>query len=134
MKEFLYLIIDLFTSFSAFFSKLMGLLGFDLNDKQLHFIIIGILCMLIYFLVQAGFRRLAKLSITILSFIYTLTVGIVIAFAIEIGQWKSGTGQMDFSDIVYGIYGFILLFIAFQLTAFLIRFIIKKYHLTSLPK
>lgn len=134
MKAFLYLIIDLFTSFSDFFRKLLVLLGFNINDKQLHFIIIGLLCMLIFVLVQAGFKRLAKLSIKIVSFLYTLTLGIVIAFAIEIGQWKSGTGKMDFADIVYGIYGFVLFFVAYQLTEFLIRFMIKKINAASMPK
>ncbi|NTW96708.1 MAG: hypothetical protein HGB31_08835 [Erysipelotrichaceae bacterium] len=90
--------------------------------------------MLIFVLVQAGFKRLAKLSIKIVSFLYTLTLGIVIAFAIEIGQWKSGTGKMDFADIVYGIYGFVLFFVAYQLTEFLIRFMIKKINAASMPK
>lgn len=134
MKELLYLIIDIFTSFSAFFRKLMLLMGIEMNDKQLHFIIIGLLCMMIFALVQVTFKKLARLSITILSFIYTLTVGIVIAFAIEIGQWKSGTGQMDFADIVYGIYGFVLFFVAFQLTVFIIKFMIKKYRRQPDPK
>lgn len=129
MREFLYLIIDLFTSFSAFFRKFMVLFGLSLTDKQLHFLIIGVLCMIIYFLVHSSFKRIAEFSVSILSFIYTLTVGVVITFAIEIGQWKSGTGQMDFSDIVFGIYGFIVFFVASQLARLLIRSIIKKFKL-----
>ncbi len=115
MKELLYLIIDLFTRFSGFFRRVSQKLNLDLTDKQLHFIVIGLLCLFIFMIVQIIFKRLAKWKISSISFIYTITVGIMIAFAIEIGQWKTGTGVMEFADIVYGIYGFIIFFIAYQI-------------------
>lgn len=80
------------------------------TDKELHFIVIGVLGMLIFFAVHAVFKRLAKFSITAVSFIYVFTVMVVITFAIEIGQKVSGTGNMDFGDIVSGMWGFIALF------------------------
>lgn len=123
MKELLYFIIDLFTRFSAFFSRLSNKLNLDLDDKQLHFIIIGLLCMFIFLIVQFIFKRLAKWNISSISFIYTLTIGVMIAFAIELGQWKSATGRMEFADIVYGIYGFIVFFIIYLIAIALYKVI-----------
>ena len=123
MKELLYLIIELFTRFSAFFRRVSQKLDLNLDDKQLHFVVIGLLCLGIFVIVQFIFKRLAKWKLSSISFIYTITVGIMIAFAIEIGQWKSGSGSMEFSDIVYGIYGFIIFFIAYQIVIALYKVI-----------
>lgn len=126
MREFLYMLIDLFTRFSTFFRKVSTKLNLDISDKQLHFIVIGLLCLVIFIIVQSVFKRLAKWNLSSISFIYTLTIGIVIAFAIEIGQWKSGTGMMEFADIVYGIYGFIIFLIAYQMIIVLYQVIKNK--------
>ena len=39
---------------------------------------------------------------------------IVITFAIEIGQKVTGTGNMEFADIVMGVFGFIVMFLVFS--------------------
>lgn len=80
------------------------------TDKQLHFLVLGVTGMVIFFVVHALFRRLAKLSITAVSFIYVFSVMVVITFAIEVGQKITGSGNMDFGDIVAGLQGFITLF------------------------
>ena len=64
----------------------------------------------LFFAVHAVFRRLAKWSVTALSFIYVFTVMAVLGFAIEIGQKVSGTGEMDFGDVVSGLYGVLAFF------------------------
>ena len=86
--------------------------GFELRlgDKDLHFVIMALAAMLLFFAVHAVFRRLAKWSITAVSFIYVFTVMTVLGFAIEIGQRISGTGEMDFADIVAGLYGVLTFF------------------------
>ena len=86
--------------------------GFELSlgDKDLHFIIMALLGMALFFVVHAVFSRLAKWSITAVSFIYVFTVMTVLGFAIEIGQRISGTGEMDFADVVAGLYGVIAFF------------------------
>lgn len=86
--------------------------GFELSlgDKDWHFIIMAVVAMLLFFVVHAVFTRLAKWSITAVSFIYVFTVMTVLGFAIEIGQRISGTGQMDFADIVAGLYGVLAFF------------------------
>ena len=55
----------------------------------------------------------------VIAFIYVFTVMIVITFAIEIGQKVSGTGQMEFADIMYGLVGFLAMFLIFSLLRFL---------------
>ena len=66
--------------------------------------------MMLFFAVHFVFKRLAKWSITAISFIYVFTVMTVLGFAIEIGQKITGTGEMDFRDIVAGLYGVLLFF------------------------
>jgi formate hydrogenlyase subunit 3/multisubunit Na+/H+ antiporter MnhD subunit len=125
MKELLYLIIDIFTRFHLFFLELNISMDLNLDDKELHFFVIGFLCLFIFVFVQFWFKRLAKWNISIISFIYTLTVAVVITFSVEIGQWKTGTGNMEFADIVFGLYGFIAIFIVYELLVFIARMILK---------
>ena len=80
------------------------------GDKELHFLVMFALGMVLFFAVHFVFKRLAKWSITAISFIYVFTVMTVLGFAIEIGQKITGTGEMDFRDIVAGLYGVLLFF------------------------
>lgn len=89
-------------------------LGLHLNDKQLHFVVIGVLGIALFLAINKLFRFLARYSITILSFIYTFTVLLVVVFAIEIEQRITGRGQMEFQDIVQGLWGFIITFAIYQ--------------------
>ena len=105
--------------------------GFELRlgDKDLHFVIMALAAMLLFFLVHAVFRRLAKWSITAVSFIYVFTVMTVLGFAIEIGQRISGTGEMDFADIVAGLYGvlaFFAVYTAYRLLAMGVHALLGK--------
>ena len=38
---------------------------------------------------------------------------LVLTFAIEIGQWYSGSGTMDLDDVIFGVVGFLLMFVIF---------------------
>ena len=105
--------------------------GFELRlgDKDLHFVIMALAAMLLFFAVHAVFRRLAKWSITAVSFIYVFTVMTVLGFAIEIGQRISGTGEMDFADIVAGLYGvlaFFAVYTAYRLLAMGVSLLLRK--------
>ena len=82
----------------------------------MHFLVIGILGMLLIFLIHPLFRHLSKTNhVMIISWIYVFTLILVITFSIEIGQRLTGTGDMEFADIVSGIGGFICLFAVFAL-------------------
>ena len=94
-----------------------------LDDKALHFIVMAMIGMVLFFMVHFVFKRLAKWSITVISFIYVFTVMTGLGFAIEIGQRITGTGAMDFHDIVAGLYGvlaFFTVYSVYRLAAFLI--------------
>lgn len=83
-----------------------------LNDKELHFVVIGVFGIGLFFAVQIVFKWLAKRSVTAISWIYTLTVVLVITFAIEVGQRFTG-GNMEIDDIFYGVWGFFAAFAAY---------------------
>ena len=85
----------------------------NFTDKQLHFLVIGILGMLILMVIYPLFKLLSENHILAIAFIYVFTVIVVITFAIEIGQKISDIGTMDFADIVFGIAGFLLMFVIF---------------------
>ena len=73
----------------------------NFTDKQLHFLVIGILGMLILMVIYPLFKLLSENHILVIAFIYVFTVIVVITFAIEIGQKISDSGTMDFADIVF---------------------------------
>lgn len=85
-----------------------------LSDKQLHFIVMGIIGMIILLLIYPLFQILHN-HLIIVAWIYTFTVMVVLTFAIEIGQKITGTGQMEFDDIVSGLAGFMTMFLVFAI-------------------
>jgi hypothetical protein len=66
----------------------------NFTDKQLHFILMGIIGMTIFLVVLPIFKYLAKKSITAIGFIYSFTCLVVITFVIEIGQKVTSSGHM----------------------------------------
>lgn len=107
---------------------IVDIAGYSLNDKQLHFIFMALIGIIIFAFTQLIFKQLAKYSITAISFIYTLTVMIVIVFAIEIQQKLTNRGNMEFADIVYGLYGFIYIFLVYLLIKLIVLAIKKAYN------
>lgn len=84
------------------------------SDKELHFLVIGALGLGLIFLVYPLFKWLAKNDhIMVIAWIYAFTLIVVITFAIEIGQKITNTGQMEFADIMFGIVGFLAMFLVF---------------------
>ena len=116
MKEFLYFIVELIARVHNRIMQLNNAYEYDFSDKELHFLVIGIVGMLCIFLVYPIFKWLAKHDhVMVIAWIYVFTLIIVITFAIEIGQKVTNTGNMDFADIVFGIVGFIVMFFAFSI-------------------
>ena len=126
MKELLYTIIEII---SVLHTKLLALndaYEYNFTDKQLHFIVIGILGMALVFAIHPVFLWLAKRKhVMAITWIYVFTLILVITFAIEIGQKVTNTGSMEFADIVFGIGGFILMFIVFDVIRIIIKLILK---------
>ena len=89
---------------------------YNMTDKQLHFWVVGLFGMALIVLIQPVFKGLAENGHTlVVTWIYVFTVVLVITFAVEIGQWYSGTGVMDSSDIAYGVTGFLVLFFIYAM-------------------
>lgn len=105
-------IINLFVVLMAkFHDKILSIFGGTLSDKWLHFLFIGLIGFAMLMIVQPLFKWLASHDGTILiTFIYVFTLILVLTFAIEIGQWYSHTGDMDFYDIASGVAGFFVFF------------------------
>lgn len=88
--------------------------GYYFDDKQLHFIVIGVIGMLMIFVTHPLFTLLARTGHTmVISWLYVFTLVLVLTFAIEIGQWFSGTGQPDMDDMSSGVAGFLVMFLIF---------------------
>jgi len=107
-------------------------LDLNFNDKQLHFLVIGFLGIVLFILVNRLFKYLVRYSLTVISFIYTFTVLVVLVFAIEIGQKITGRGNMEFQDIVEGLWGFLIAFVLYQGIVIIARWLKRAIKYTLL--
>lgn len=101
-----------------------------LTDKELHFLVIGMIGMLMIFVIYPLFKALAKSGhVMVVAWIYVFTCMIVLTFAIEIGQGITHTGNVEMGDVVAGLAGFVFLFAIFSIIRgiyHLIRYLIIK--------
>ena len=80
---------------------------YSFTDKELHFLVIGAIGLALILLVYPVFRLLAKHNrVLAITWIYALTVLLMLTFAIEIGQSITGSGTMEFGDVAAGMGGF----------------------------
>lgn len=96
-----------------------------LSDKQLHFLVIGVIGMMMLFVIFPLFKALSKNHVLVIAWIYVFTVMVVLTFAIEIGQGITHTGTMDFDDIVFGLVGFMVMFLIFAAIRSIILVVVK---------
>lgn len=114
MSEVLYWVMGIIAKIHNYIMHLNDRFEYNFSDKDMHFLVIGLLGMLMIFVVYPLFKWLAqKKHIMVIAWIYVFTLILVITFAIEIGQKISNTGNMEFADIVLGIMGFIIMFAIF---------------------
>ena len=115
MKELLYWIVEWIAKIHSHILRLNDAYEYNFTDKELHFLVIGMLGMGFIFVVYPVFKWLAKHDhVMVIAWIYVFTLIIVITFAIEIGQKVTDTGSMEFADIVMGVFGFIVMFLVFS--------------------
>ncbi len=116
LKELLYKIVEWIARFHSYFLRLNDAFEYNFSDKELHFLVIGVIGMVCIFVVYPIFKWLAKRNhIMVISWIYVFTLIIVLTFAIEIGQKVTNTGAMEFADIVFGVVGFMFMFLIFAM-------------------
>ena len=124
LKKIVDLLIDIIYKTHTYFLSMNDSFEAQLSDKQLHFLIIGLLGIGMLLVIYPLFKWMAKKNLTVLiSWVYVFTVLVVITFAIEIGQWYSHTGEMDFNDILAGLVGYFAMSFIFLLVVAIIELI-----------
>lgn len=122
MSDFLYGLVKAIANIHSLILSLNDAYEYNFSDKELHFIVIGALGILLVLAIYPLFKLMARNGhIMAITWIYVFTLILVLTFAIEIGQKVSGTGVMDFADVVSGIFGFIVLFAIFDLVRLIIK-------------
>ena len=116
LKDLLYFVVEMIAKVHSKILSLNDKYEYRFTDKELHFLIIGVLGMLLIFFIYPFFKWLARKNhVMVIAWIYVFTLIIVLTFAIEIGQKVTHTGVMEFADIVFGIAGFIFMFVIFSI-------------------
>ena len=126
MRELLYDCVGIVAKLHDKIMQLNDTFETNFSDKDLHFLVIGILGMCMLFVIYPLFKNLAKKHHEmVIAWIYVFTVIVVITFAIEIGQKISKTGNMEFADIMYGLVGFLVMFGIFSVIRMIYHGIIR---------
>ncbi|MBO6193154.1 MAG: hypothetical protein J6O00_03130 [Clostridiales bacterium] len=129
MTSLLYKLIEIITLIHEKILSWNDSYEYNFTDKQLHFIVVGILGMGLLLLIHPFFKFLAQKKLTlVISWIYVVTLLLALTFSIEIGQRITKTGYMDFRDIMYGMGGFFLLFGMFYAVRLVIKLIVKLFR------
>lgn len=135
VKDFLGEVINLITYFHNRILSLNDASEVTFTDKELHFIVIGVIGMLMILCIYPVFNRLVKKGKSMaLTFIYVVTLLIVLTFAIEIGQKATSTGSMEFADIMYGMVGFAAFFAIFMFVTRVVKFVRSRISSRSVIK
>lgn len=126
MEQILYAIVGFVARIHNYILGLNNGYENSFTDKELHFIVIGAVGILLVFVLYPLFKWLANTGHTmVITFFYVFTVMVVIAFAIEIGQGVTHTGAMEFDDIMYGIGGFLAMFFVFAVIRGIYHLIVR---------
>ena len=107
MARYLRILVGWMSRAHSYLLTLNDRFEYSFSDKELHFLVIGAIGLMLILLVYPLFRLLANHNrVLAITWIYALTVLLVLTFAIEIGQSLTGTGRMEFGDVVAGMGGF----------------------------
>lgn len=125
MKEVIWLLTEIVNEIHDFIDESAKVFGLNMTDKDLHLWVFGIMGMFIFFITHLFFKWISQWSLEPISFFYTFTVMVVLAFAIEIQQKITGRGQMEFLDAVIGLWGFLSFFIVYIIMKSFIFLVMK---------
>ena len=107
MSKYLHMLVAWVTRCHNMILSLNDSFEYNFSDKEMHFLVIGAIGLALILLIYPIFKLLANHNrVLAITWIYVLTVLVVLTFAIEIGQSITGTGTMDFDDVVAGMSGF----------------------------
>lgn len=126
MTKFLYTIVGWIAKIHTFILGINDTYEYQFTDKELHFLVIGALGILLVLAIYPIFKFLAKHNhIMTITAIYVFTLIVVITFAIEIGQKITNTGNMEFADILFGVTGFICMYLGLIVIISIVKFIFE---------
>lgn len=126
MTKFLYTIVGWIAKIHTFILGINDTYEYQFTDKELHFLVIGALGILLVLAIYPIFKFLAKHNhIMTITAIYVFTLIVVITFAIEIGQKITNTGNMEFADILFGVTGFICMYLGLIIIISIVKFILE---------
>lgn len=126
MTKFLYTIVGWIAKIHTFILGINDTYEYQFTDKELHFLIIGALGILLVLAIYPIFKFLAKHDhIMTITAIYVFTLIVVITFAIEIGQKITNTGNMEFADILFGVTGFICMYLGLIIIISIVKFVLE---------
>lgn len=80
------------------------------GDKEQHFIVIGVIGIVLFFGVHFAVKLLAKWRLEAVSFLITGILLLALVFGIEIVQLMTGSGNVESGDIMAGLWGFLFFF------------------------
>ncbi len=107
LNDWLYLIVDLFASVHDRVVEYNRILPTSFSDKELHFLVIGFFSLLMLILLYPIFLFLVRHKcVAILTWLFAFIFVVFTCFSIEFGQYLTGTGSMELSDVTYGVMGF----------------------------
>ena len=94
------------------------------TDKELHFVVIGLLGLLLFLLAVPLFRFLTRKGwYGLMAWLFTFMTILFVTFSIEEGQRLTNTGNFQLLDIAYGVMGFLAVSAALGLIYLLYLFI-----------
>ena len=107
LNDWLYLIVDLFASVHDRVVEYNRILPTSFSDKELHFLVIGFFSLLMLIVLYPIFLFLVRHKcVAILTWLFAFIFVVFTCFSIEFGQYLTGTGSMELSDVTYGVMGF----------------------------
>lgn len=113
-KDLLYVIIDIIAQVHSRILELNDAYEYNFTDKELHFLVIGVLGVVLLILIYPIFKFLSKRGwVMAITWIYVFTLLIALTLSIEVGQKLTNTGKMEFDDIMFGVCGFIAISFVF---------------------
>ena len=129
MKDFLYWIVYRLADIHTWIMQLNNSLEPGFSDKELHFLVVGVVGMALFLVVHPSVKFLTRRGWEMaVSWLYTMTLILVLTFGIEIGQKITSTGTMDFADIVFGVGGFLAGFAIYFLLALLWKLLRRLFR------
>lgn len=106
IRDLVYAFISLTASFHDHALMLNDAYEASLSDKALHFIVFGAAGALVFLGVWALFKAL-KNHLGIAAWLCSFFVMLMLALAVEVGQFVTGTGAMELNDIAAGMIGYV---------------------------